>query len=124
MHGFTILETLVALVVAAAILSVLYGLYGTTLGGIDAAEASTRATLLAQSRLESVGVARPLHIGVTRGQADGGYSWIEEVQPKIQKAVTASSQLIPFVVRVTVSWHDTRGGHSLSLDSIRLAAAQ
>ncbi len=122
MSGFTILETMVAMVVAAVMLAGLYSLFGKNLTAVDGAEADARAVLLAQSRLEGMGVTRALHTGTTSGQTDDGYRWVEEVHPEESEPRDVRAALVPYAVRVTVSWQSERGPHSLSLDTVRLAA--
>lgn len=123
MNGFTILETMVAMVVAAAILAALYGLFGKNVTAVDGAEADARAVLLAQSRMEGIGIAQSLRPGISRGQTNDGYAWVEEVRPDEGAKLDPKAPLLPFAVKVTVSWSGERGTRSLSLDSVRLAAA-
>jgi hypothetical protein len=41
----------------------------------------------------------------------------------VTAAAAAQATVIPFSVRVTTLWRDSRGDHTVSLDSIRLGPA-
>jgi general secretion pathway protein I len=74
-RGFTLLEVIVAVVIAALCFTALAGVFS---GGTRAAAASSelsRASTLAQSLLASAGVEKPLTEGVESGSADGNLNW-------------------------------------------------
>jgi prepilin-type N-terminal cleavage/methylation domain-containing protein len=121
MSGFTILETLVAVVIASVMLTALYGLFGRNIAAVDGADSDARAVLLAQSKMESVG-ASPLRTGTTHGQTDDGYAWTEDIRLDDGLPRDARPSLVPFAVTVTVSWRNDQGPRSVSLDSIRLGS--
>jgi len=122
MGGFTILETLVAVVIASAMLAALYGLFGRNIVAVEDAGDDARAVLLAQSKMESVGASRPLKTGTTHGQTDDGYAWTEDIRLDDSLPWGAQPSLVPFAVTVTVSWRNDQGPRSVSLDSVRLGA--
>jgi prepilin-type N-terminal cleavage/methylation domain-containing protein len=73
--GFTLLEVIVAVVIAALCFTALAGVFS---GGTRAAAASSelsRASTLAQSLLASAGVEKPLTEGAESGSAEGNLSW-------------------------------------------------
>jgi general secretion pathway protein I len=121
-RGFALIETLVALTIAATTLAVLFQLFSTDLRSVERADAYAHATLLAESRLESIGVAEPLMAGTLAGRFDDRFSWsvaIERFAPDDDRAAQAKSVL--FKVRVTVLWRDGHAGSAVSLDTLRMA---
>jgi len=123
--GFTLLEFLVAFTIAVMLLFTFYRLMGGDLKDSAAADAVTRATLLAQSKMEAIGVTEPLAPGIARGRIDDDFSWRVEVAPWASDGGQASRPSRPtpkgYEVRVTVSWHDGENQRSVSLDSLRLS---
>lgn len=74
-RGFTLVEVIVAVVIAAVALSALAGVFG---GGARAAATAselTRASALAQGLLASAGVEKPLTDGVESGATNDGLRW-------------------------------------------------
>ena len=124
MAGFTILEAMVALIIAAMLLAVLHGLFGNELMAIGSAEGEARAILLAQSRLESLGISRPLAAGESRGRTEDGYLWREVVLPDSIGAPGQYASVTPFAVTETITWRTGAANHSLSFDTVRLGAAR
>lgn len=76
-QGFSLLEVLVAFTILGIALTVLMQVFSTGLRNITVGEDYTRAVLLAESRLASVGVEEPLQEGEQSGSFDGpqGYRW-------------------------------------------------
>ena len=106
--GFTLIEVLVAFTIAALCLGAVFQLLTTGLAGLRGSAAYAHATQLAESRLESVGIAEPLVPGTTSGQFDGQFAWQMQTDP------LPGTKL--YRVRLTVSWRD----RSISLHSLRL----
>lgn len=74
-RGFTLIEVIVAVVIAALCFTALAGVFS---GGMRAAAISSdlsRASTLAQSLLASAGVEKPLTEGVESGNAEGNLNW-------------------------------------------------
>ncbi|MBL8308883.1 MAG: type II secretion system protein [Burkholderiales bacterium] len=81
--GFTLLEVIVAVIIAALCLSALAEVFA---GGVRAAGATseyTRATALAQSLLAGVGVEKTASDGVESGLTpDGQLNWMLSITPE------------------------------------------
>ena len=123
-RGFALIEVLVAFTIAATTLAVLFQLFSTDLQSIDRADAYARATLLAESRLDSIGVAEPLAPGMLAGRFDDRFSWkvaIERFVPDDESAAPSASVL--YHVHVTVLWRDGPADSAVSLDTLRMAPA-
>jgi len=121
-RGFSLLEILVALTVAALVLAPLFQVFGTGLRTARIGDAYTRATLLAQSRLAAFGVERTGRDGTQEGVSEDGMRWQVRAVPLPWEAETPSllMRARPFVVRVEVHWDDGARGRSLALESVRL----
>lgn len=82
-RGFTILEVLVAFLVAALLLAVILSGFSTGLSSLARADRMSQAALVAQSRIAELGVVEPLEEGELSGRDDqhGDYRWQVSVQP-------------------------------------------
>ena len=128
--GFTLLEVLVAFVVAALALAVLYsgGIEGltTTRTAKNRDEAVARAT----ARLEAMCHGARLIPGLQSGDDGSGFSWRTQVQVAESALLGGGSaddlrpklRLTLFSVGVTVSWPGGLRPHEVSLATRCLAA--
>lgn len=123
-RGFALIEILVAFTIAATSLAVLFQLFSTDLRSVERADAYAHATLLAESRLESIGVVEPLAPGILVGRFDDRFSWrvaIERFMPDDE--ATAQAKPVLFNLHVTVLWRDGQADSTVSLDTLRMAPA-
>jgi general secretion pathway protein I len=120
--GFTLLEAVVAFTLTAGVLVGLGEVFARDLAGVGSVEDYTRAVALAESRLESLGVAEPLVAGTTQGRFDDRFAWqadvatAQGVRPDGLSRDAARLQRL----RVTVTWGGGPGKRSVSLDGLRL----
>lgn len=136
--GFTLLEVIVALAIAAL---ALVGLFQTGSAGLFAASTAARmdeAVERAQSHLAAFAQSGVLAAGVLTGEDGDGYRWKLRAKPIAQRAAvrqpavagavgvnsgTASESLAPlalYEVEVTISWRSGRQERSVVLETRRL----
>ena len=126
-RGFTLLEVLVAFVIAALALG---ALYQGTLGGLLAARVSGQtqeALSRARSRLAEIGHGAPLRAGEQQGDDGGGYRWRLRVMPVATAplargdagTVARGPRAALYAVTVWIAW----SGREVRLDSEAVAAA-
>ncbi|MEE8247170.1 MAG: prepilin-type N-terminal cleavage/methylation domain-containing protein [Alphaproteobacteria bacterium] len=124
--GFTLLEVVVAVAILAVSMGVLLQLFSTGLKGARLAEHRTIATLLAESKLATIGVESPLEAGESGGQFAGGYRWRATVgryeEPGREEPPDGDAEA--YEVVVTVSWGEGSAESSLSLVTLRLAQVE
>jgi len=120
-RGFTLMETLVALVIFVACYLLIH--QGLSLGwrGVRLAQSETSALQLAQGRLAAAGFDEPLSDGQRSGETDG-YAWTMDVRREARGGGTAASPLSAFWVTVDVSWRDRseRRPRSVQLTTMKL----
>ena len=124
--GFTLIETLVALVIMIAAATMLYrGLSG-GLRASNAADLADTALLVAQQRLAAAGIETPLQTGRQEGAEDGVF-WQVDLRPYgATDEAARAARLQAFWATATVTWRDRRGGRprSLQLTTLKLRRAQ
>jgi general secretion pathway protein I len=134
--GFTLLEVVVALAIAAL---ALVGLFHAAGGGLFAADTAVRiaeAVERAQSHLAAFTGSGAITPGRSAGDDGGGYRWEAEARPVAQQSVAvpgggspprapapgAAAQTL-YDVTVTISWPSGRTRRSVVLQTRRLGAA-
>lgn len=117
--GFTLLEVLVAFVICGLALGGLLRVFSTSLEGVESAEETARATLLAESRLASVGSLVPLDGTRREGRLAGGYRWRIESEAWDGGLERAAPRA--YRVTVTIAWGEAPRERAVVLTSLRLA---
>lgn len=115
---------MVAFTVTAMSMIAIFELLSKNLQGMSSAEAYVRASLLAESRLEGMGLSERLIPGTAEGRIDDRYGWETVVTPV---AVTAGDRPVNGTVglkrvRVTVFWTEGKRRQALSLESLKAEA--
>lgn len=122
-NGFTILEVLVAFLVAALLLSVILSGFSTGLSSLARADRMSQAALVAQSRLAELGVLEPLKEGEVSGQDEqhSDYRWQVLVQPFAWEYAQALSEhnTTLYKVDIEVFWPAGEKEHSFLLSTLK-----
>jgi prepilin-type N-terminal cleavage/methylation domain-containing protein len=126
--GFTLLEVVVALAIAAI---ALVGLFQAGSGGmfaVDTAARAQEAVQRAQSHLAAVGRDAALVQGDFTDDDGGGYRWQLQVRQVATHQVLApgGNAAVPatlYAVEVTISWPGRSGDRSVVLKTLRLGTA-
>ena len=125
--GFTLLEVVVALAIAALAIVGLFQAAGGGLLAVSTAGRVEEAVQRAQSHLAAVGRSAALIQGEFTNDDGGGYHWRLRARPVGTRQVadpngspTASAPL--FDVEVAISWPGRRGERSVVLKTMRLSA--
>jgi general secretion pathway protein I len=128
-NGFTLLEVVVALVIAGL---ALVGLFHAGSGGllsVDIAARAEEAVQRAQSHLAAVGRNTALAVGEFTGEDGGGYRWRLRVNPLTTRPSLAPDGITPiattlFNVEVAISWPGRAGERSVVLRTLRLGSSE
>jgi len=116
--GFTLIEVLVALAIAALGLGALMIAASQGLGNLRTADNYIEATRRAQSRLATVGTELKVEEGDWSGDDGGGFSWRVQAHPV--PGTDEKAPFIPYDILVTVAWSSEGKAKSVSLQSQRL----
>jgi len=126
-HGFTLLEVLIALVIAGLALGVLFSAGLTGLHATQAASHYEQAIARARSHLTLAVHASPLAAGDWQGDDGGGFTWHLHVAPVASTAVRPPYAVTPvksstfpitlYAVSVWIGWHDGERAREVRLDT-------
>lgn len=126
--GFTLLEVIVALAIAALAVVVTFRAGGDGLFAVASAGRAEEAVQRAQSHLAAVGQDVALLQGATEGDDGGGYRWRLRIEPAAQRRVPATAGSPPAVttlynVEVAITWRGRGRSHSVVLKTERVDTA-
>lgn len=126
-RGFILLEVLVAFVIAALALAVLYNAGVSGLRATAAAAHYEQAVARARSHLTMAEHASPLVAGNWSGDDSGGYSWQLRVAPIASTTVrpitaltlpgSANFPLTLYAISISITWHDGGTTRDVRLDT-------
>lgn len=124
-HGFTLIEVLIAFLIAAMAIS---AIVHAAMGAVASSRAAARydeAVARAESHLASLSVA-PLSDGDRQGDEGDGFHWHVQVAAAGTAQLTGGNNAIPagaatlYRISVTLSWRDGGTSRAVRLDSARL----
>jgi general secretion pathway protein I len=131
--GFTLLEVLVALVIAALALGMLFSGAVTGLRSADLSRDYTEAVSRARSHIAAAGIGAPLVAGTQEGDDGNGFRWRLRVRPLSTITLTqqagalgnagAPRRVALYAVSVVISWTKDGGRRQVELDTQRIGAA-
>ncbi|MFB1011067.1 MAG: type II secretion system protein [Thiopseudomonas sp.] len=124
-QGFTILEVLVAFVLASLLLGVILSGFSTGLGSVVRADNQSRAALVAQSRLAELSVLKTLEETELEGVAEGtdsAFRWKIRVAPlqwELAGALAEKNHVL-WRIDIEVLWDSGLREHSYGLTTLRM----
>jgi general secretion pathway protein I len=122
-EGFTLIETLIALIIMIGVATMLYRGFSGGLRAANTADSAEEALLVAQSRLAALGIESPMGAGEQQG-LEGDVLWRVAVRPYAGTGDTTTGPKA-FWATVTVTWREKRGARrSLELTTLKLEQAR
>src|SRR5262245_7832798 len=123
--GFTLMETIVALIIFVACYILIQQVLSIGWRGVSASQGELAALHVAQTRLAAIGVEAPLAEGQQSG-SEAGYEWVGDVRrqnAENESESRAKTHPTGYWVAVEVSWRDevTRRSRSLQLKTLKVA---
>ena len=126
-QGFTLLEVLIAFIIAALALAVLFsgGLSGLRAAGVS--NRTMQAVSRAQSHLQAAAVGDALTPGDRQGDEGQGYHWRVRISPVAtglaQQTAHPGPVLTLYLLRAAISWSEDGRSRTVELDTMRTAPA-
>jgi general secretion pathway protein I len=120
-HGFTLLETLVAMMILSIALVIIFQLFSGALNTGHISESHTRAVWHAREKMDELLLFETLSQETREGDFEDGYRW----RYRIEKAA-ADSQLnlegvAAFTITVWVSWEQGQKTKNMDISALTIA---
>jgi len=121
-QGFSLIEILVAFMILALSLTVIFRIFSGGLRNVALSEDYARAVLIAQSQLSVIGVSEPLQPGLTSGEWGERFRWQRMVEHYLpwQQDKEMVATVKAYRVTVNVYWQHAGGTRQIRLSSVRL----
>lgn len=119
--GFTLVEVLIAFVVAAIGLQLAFELFSTHTRLLDDGLHERRAVALAEAALARIGTETTLQAGTFTGRFDRDYNWHLVVVRLPNRSNDPHPLVVPYDVTLTLSWSGWLSKRSLHLHTLKLA---
>ena len=119
--GFSLIEVLAAFTILAVSLAALMQVFGAGSRAVDISGQHSQAVLIAQSKLDRLGIESPLTEGETTETEATDYvcRTLVEEYPWASESL-ARFRVVPYQVSVAVSWLDGRQQRQIELTTIKL----
>ena len=121
-QGFSLVEILVAFMILAMSLTVIFRIFSGGMRNVALAEDYAQAVLVAQSQLSTIGISEPLERGVTTGELGSRFRWQREVERYLpwEQDKELTKPMLAYRVTVNVDWEHAGRSREISLSSVRL----
>jgi len=133
MHGFTLLEVIIALIIAGMAAAALLSAVGTGLHATQTASMYDQAIVRAKSRLATTVHGTRLAPGDRRGDDGGGFQWRLRVVPVASASLrptglvgpraAAAIPVVLYGVSVWIGWQDGDTERQVRLDTEQVGGA-
>jgi general secretion pathway protein I len=118
-RGFSLLETIAAILLLAIAVAALMRVASASLNLTDRLGQTTRADMLAQGKLDGLGIAEPLRPGEYDGMFDRDYRWHLRIVPWQDDDPPKDSGLALYRVELHLTWGDTRHPREMKYVTLR-----
>jgi len=121
-QGFTLIETLVAFMILALSLTVIFRIFSGGLRNVALSGDYACAVLLAESQLSAIGISTPLERGVSTGEWGTRFRWERVIEPYLpwEQDKELVTPLLAYRITVNIDWDEAGRAHQITLSSIRL----
>ncbi len=121
--GFTLIETLIAVMVLGICLSVILQTFSVNLHALDASNKYNRAVFLAQEKIEELSMLNHYNSNNLQGRIDDIYEWTAEVKKIIKNE--KDEKKMPFTtykISVEIMWETKGKGKGYKISTIAHAS--
>jgi len=119
--GFTLIEVIVAFIIASISLAVLYQSFSESLNATSRVSEKMNALKFIQSKIASLGIDHPIQQGETSGVSEEGFFWSLEASPFTEVADQSPPSASPTMlyVKVNVTTETPDAPPIISLTTVR-----
>ena len=120
-HGFTLLETLVAMMILAVALVIVFQLFSEALNTGHISESHTRAVWHAREKMEELLLYETLSEDIQEGDFEDGYRWRFRIVEAASDSQMNLDGVATFTITVWVSWEEGQKTKNLDISALTIA---
>ena len=120
-NGFTLMETLVAMVILSIALVIIFQQFSGALNAGQVSESYTRAVWHAREKMDELLLYDTLSEDVQEGDFGDGYRWGYRIEPAKSGSRLNLEGVADFVITVWVSWEQGRNTKQLDISTLTIA---
>jgi general secretion pathway protein I len=120
-HGFTLLETLVAMMILSIALVVIFQQFSGALNAGHISESHTRAVWHAREKMEELLLHEILSEEIREGDFEDGYRWWYRIEKTAIDSQSNPEGVATFTVSVRVSWELGQKTKHMDISALALA---
>lgn len=122
--GFTLMEVMVAMIILAISLVVIFQLFSGGLRANRLSDAYTRGVFHAREKMDELLIADEFVCGLADGDFEDGYTWKAEILcPDAEEKEEGKKNILPVelvTIKVNVSWQEGRRLKHIELSTIKI----
>ena len=120
--GFSLIEILVAFVILAMALTVIFRIFSGGLRNVSLSQDYARAEMIAESQMSVIGSSEALLTGITTGEWGGRFSWERVIEPyhPWPQDKKLNAPIEAYWITVNVAWRHSSGNSQIALSSVRV----
>jgi general secretion pathway protein I len=120
-HGFTLLETLVAMMILSVALVIIFQLFSEALNSGHISEAHTRAAWHAREKMDELLLYEMLSEDIQEGDFEDGYRWWYRIQQAAPESQLELEGTATFAITVRVSWEQGQKIKHMDISALTIA---
>jgi len=126
LRGFTLIEVLVAFSILSITLAAVFALLSSGTRNTRISDEYSQAAVLAESKLDELGITEPLRTGLSKGRFDSTYQWELRVAERQRENPDPHADYAWDILNVTlrVWWESMGEERNITLSTIRLMAQE
>ena len=119
--GFTLLETLVAMMILAVALVIVFQLFSGALNAGHISESHTRAVWHAREKMEELLLYETLSADIREGDFEDGYRWRYLIEQAAADSQLNLEGAAAFTITIWVSWEEGQKTKNLDISALTIA---
>jgi general secretion pathway protein I len=120
-NGFTLLETLVAMMILSIALVIIFQLFSEALNAGHISESHTRAVWHAREKMDELLLYETLSEEIREGDFEDGYRWRFRIEQAASDSQLNLDGVATFTITVQVSWEQGQKTKHLDISALTIA---
>ena len=120
-QGFTLLETLVAMMVLSIALVIVFQVFSGALNAGHISESHTRAVWHAREKMDELLLYEALSEEIQEGDFEDGYRWRYQIEKAAADSQMKLAGAAAYIIRVWISWEQGQKTKQMNISTLTIA---